>query len=57
MQVCYGHAGDGNLHIRIKKEGIPNSYGNEEMTAILREFFVVRQRSWRYLSVASTALV
>jgi len=37
--VCYGHAGDGNLHIRIKKEGIPNSYGNEEMTAILREFF------------------
>ena len=19
--VCYGHAGDGNLHIRIKKEG------------------------------------
>ncbi|HYK44577.1 MAG TPA: FAD-linked oxidase C-terminal domain-containing protein [Parafilimonas sp.] len=37
--VCYGHAGDGNLHIRIKKEGIPNSYGNEEMTGILREFF------------------
>ena len=23
--VCYGHAGDGNLHIRIKKEGIANS--------------------------------
>ena len=30
--VCYGHAGDGNLHIRIRKEGIPNSHGNEEMT-------------------------
>src|SRR4029077_19827009 len=29
--VCYGHAGDGNLHVRIKKEGIPNSYGNDEM--------------------------
>ena len=29
--VCYGHAGDGNLHIRIKKEGTPNSLGNEEM--------------------------
>src|ERR1041385_7624087 len=37
--VCYGHAGDGNLHVRIKKEGIPNSYGNDEMTAILRELF------------------
>ncbi|MEP6465134.1 MAG: FAD-linked oxidase C-terminal domain-containing protein [Parafilimonas sp.] len=37
--VCYGHAGDGNLHIRIKKEGIPNSYGNDEMTKILRALF------------------
>lgn len=37
--VCYGHAGDGNLHIRIKKEGIPNSFGNEEMTKILRALF------------------
>ena len=37
--VCYGHAGDGNLHIRIKKEGIPNSHGNPVMTAALRELF------------------
>ncbi len=37
--VCYGHAGDGNLHIRIKKEGMPNSYGNLEMTKILRALF------------------
>jgi glycolate oxidase len=37
--VCYGHAGDGNLHIRIKKEGIPNSYGNEEMNKVLRVLF------------------
>lgn len=37
--VCYGHAGDGNLHVRIRKEGIPNSHGNVEMTAILRELF------------------
>lgn len=37
--VCYGHAGDGNLHIRIRKEGIPNSYGNEEMNGVLRELF------------------
>ncbi len=37
--VCYGHAGDGNLHIRIKKEGVENSYGNEEMNKILRLLF------------------
>ncbi len=37
--VCYGHAGDGNLHIRIKKEGTLNSFGNEEMTQNLRALF------------------
>ncbi len=39
--VCYGHAGDGNLHIRIRKEGIPNSYGSEEMNQVLRELFIL----------------
>ena len=39
--VCYGHAGDGNLHVRIKKEGIPNSHGNQEMKQILRALFVI----------------
>lgn len=37
--VCYGHAGDGNLHIRIKKEGTPNSYGDVEMGKSLRALF------------------
>jgi len=37
--VSYGHAGDGNLHIRIKKDGTPNSYGNEEMNISLRALF------------------
>ncbi len=37
--VCYGHAGDGNLHVRIRKQGIPNSYGNEPMNKVLRELF------------------
>ncbi|BAV08574.1 glycolate oxidase [Filimonas lacunae] len=37
--VCYGHAGDGNLHVRIHKEGIPNSHGNPEMQHILGELF------------------
>jgi glycolate oxidase len=37
--VCYGHAGDGNLHVRIHKEGTPNSYGDEEMKRCLRALF------------------
>jgi glycolate oxidase len=37
--VCYGHAGDGNLHIRIKKEGTVNSYGDPAMTQSLRVLF------------------
>ncbi|MGJ7030476.1 FAD-binding oxidoreductase [Niabella hirudinis] len=37
--VCYGHAGDGNLHVRIKKEGNKNSFNDPEMNAALRELF------------------
>ncbi|RYY61949.1 MAG: FAD-binding protein [Chitinophagaceae bacterium] len=37
--VCYGHAGDGNLHIRIRKEGTPNSHGDAEMTRSLGALF------------------
>lgn len=37
--VCYGHAGDGNLHIRINHPTIKNSHGNPEMTAILTSLF------------------
>lgn len=37
--VCYGHAGDGNLHIRIKKEGTANSHGDAEMMKSLRALF------------------
>jgi len=37
--VAYGHAGDGNLHIRIKKDSVADSYKNPEMQLILRELF------------------
>lgn len=37
--VCYGHAGDGNLHIRIKKEGTTNSQDNPEIIQSLRALF------------------
>ncbi|HWB24988.1 MAG TPA: FAD-linked oxidase C-terminal domain-containing protein [Chitinophagaceae bacterium] len=39
--VFYGHAGDGNLHIRIKKEGVSNSFENTGMNIILRELFTI----------------
>ncbi len=39
--VCYGHAGDGNLHIRINHPTIKNSHGNAEMTAALQALFVL----------------
>jgi len=37
--VCYGHAGDGNLHIRIKKQGVVNSQDSPEMVKCLRALF------------------
>lgn len=37
--VCYGHAGDGNLHIRIKKEGIANSNDDPSIIQGIKEIF------------------
>jgi glycolate oxidase len=39
QSVCYGHAGDGNLHIRIKKEGSPNSQDDPEIVRSIRAMF------------------
>ena len=37
--VCYGHAGDGNLHIRVKKPGCIYSLNNPEVVPALRALF------------------
>ena len=37
--VCYGHAGDGNLHVRIKKPGSMYSLDNPEVIPALRALF------------------
>lgn len=37
--VCYGHAGDGNLHIRLKKAGTDNSQDDLEVIAGIRALF------------------
>jgi glycolate oxidase len=39
--VCYGHAGDGNLHVRIKKEGSIYSLNNEAVIPALRALFTL----------------
>ncbi len=39
--VCYGHAGDGNLHIRIKKPGSLYSLNNPDVIPILKELFML----------------
>ena len=37
--VCYGHAGDGNLHIRVKKEGHLFSLNNPAVVPALKAIF------------------
>lgn len=39
QSVCYGHAGDGNLHIRIKKEGSVYSLNNPDIVPALKAIF------------------
>ena len=38
--VCYGHAGDGNLHVNIMKEDLPDDYWNNEVNQGIKEIFV-----------------
>lgn len=37
--VCYGHAGDGNLHINIMKENLSDEYWNKEVNEGIGEIF------------------
>ena len=39
--VCYGHAGDGNLHIRIKKPGSIFSLNNPDVIPALKALFTL----------------
>lgn len=38
--VCYGHAGDGNLHVNILKGNLDDQKWNEELPLAIRELFV-----------------
>lgn len=37
--ICYGHAGDGNLHINIIKEDLPDVFWNDTLPLAIRELF------------------
>lgn len=39
QSVCYGHAGDGNLHINIIKGDLSDEQWNTELTFAIRELF------------------
>jgi glycolate oxidase len=39
--VCYGHAGDGNLHVRINHPEFKNSYNVPEIQEILKKLFQI----------------
>jgi glycolate oxidase len=37
--VCYGHAGDGNLHVNILKDKLSDEYWNNDITKAIIEIF------------------
>ncbi|MCX8081377.1 MAG: FAD-binding protein [Bacteroidia bacterium] len=37
--VCYGHAGDGNLHVNILKEKLPDHIWKNRLPGIIRQLF------------------
>jgi len=37
--VCYGHAGDGNLHVNILKDDLSDDFWNNELDAAIIEIF------------------
>src|SRR4030095_4424939 len=41
QSVCYGHAGDGNLHVRIKKPGTANSHDDPDFIKSMRSLFIL----------------
>ena len=39
QSVCYGHAGDGNLHVNIIKGKLSDAFWNDELPIAIRELF------------------
>ncbi|MFM7310729.1 MAG: FAD-binding oxidoreductase, partial [Flavobacteriales bacterium] len=41
QSVCYGHAGDGNLHVNIIKGSLSEEKWNQELPQAIREIFAL----------------
>jgi len=39
--VCYGHAGDGNLHVNILKDNLSDDFWNGELKKAIEEIFIL----------------
>jgi glycolate oxidase len=39
--VCYGHAGDGNLHVNILKDNLPDEFWQHDIKEAIREIFLL----------------
>ncbi len=39
--VCYGHAGDGNLHVNILKDQLSDDFWNNDVTEAIKEIFIL----------------
>ncbi|MCX6162966.1 MAG: FAD-binding oxidoreductase, partial [Ignavibacteriae bacterium] len=37
--ICYGHAGDGNLHVNILKDNLTDEYWNGTVNEAIKEIF------------------
>ena len=37
--ICYGHAGDGNLHINILRDGLDDATWNKALDVAIRDLF------------------
>ncbi|MEZ5046327.1 MAG: FAD-linked oxidase C-terminal domain-containing protein [Chitinophagaceae bacterium] len=42
--ICYGHAGDGNLHVNILKDQLSDSFWNQEIKQAIKEIFLVAKK-------------
>jgi glycolate oxidase len=42
--VCYGHAGDGNIHVNLLKEHHSDGFWQETMPEMIRDLFVEVRR-------------
>ncbi len=39
--VCYGHAGDGNIHVNLLKDDLPDEIWNNKLDTMIRELFEI----------------